>query len=520
VLLLALGAARAVLRTAGKGVTMGPGASDDVGVKGASRAPGRVVQSVAAAATRSAHSKARWVLLVAAVVGVIAGLVILAVGVVPPRLVGPLRTAGLSDTDRLKAEADYLKAINDVRSTLVAALGGGLVFTGALIGAVLTSRTIQVNRESNEISRKGQEAALEITRQGQITDRFTRAIDQLGQHGQDKLDVRLGGIYALERIARESAEDHGPIMEVLTAYLREHARVQPARAVRGPLQPEEQARSTDADEPPRLPADVQAIATVLGRRPEERRRQEQRPLDLREVDLRVADLTGAHLEMARLRDAHLDKANLIGVRMEGTDLRGAHLEKAAFRYAHLEGANLLGAHLEAADLRHANLKGADLVDAHLEGADLVDAHLEGADLADAHLEGANFRRAHLEQAILRGAHLEKAALFEAHLEGADLRNAHLVEGTYLGGAHLEGADLGGADLEGADLRGAHLEGAWLGNAHLKGADLADAHLEGTRLGATRGLLPEQLDSAITDGTTILPTFADEALRPTTSDPPS
>jgi len=32
--------------------------------------------------------------------------------------------------------------------------------------------------------------------------------------------VRLGGIYALERIANESEQDHWPIMEVLCTYVR------------------------------------------------------------------------------------------------------------------------------------------------------------------------------------------------------------------------------------------------------------------------------------------------------------
>ncbi len=40
---------------------------------------------------------------------------------------------------------------------------------------------------------------LHLNREGQITHRFTRVIDQLGQTGDEKLDVRLGGIYALER---------------------------------------------------------------------------------------------------------------------------------------------------------------------------------------------------------------------------------------------------------------------------------------------------------------------------------
>jgi hypothetical protein len=46
------------------------------------------------------------------------------------------------------------------------------------------------------------------------------AIEQLGT---DSLAVRLGGIYALVQIAFDSAELHWPIMEVLTAYLRDHA---------------------------------------------------------------------------------------------------------------------------------------------------------------------------------------------------------------------------------------------------------------------------------------------------------
>ena len=38
--------------------------------------------------------------------------------------------------------------------------------------------------------------------------------------------MRIGGIYALERIARDSAKDHPTVMEVLTAFIREHSRDQ------------------------------------------------------------------------------------------------------------------------------------------------------------------------------------------------------------------------------------------------------------------------------------------------------
>jgi hypothetical protein len=94
------------------------------------------------------------------------------------------------------------------KKDLVLAMAQILASTALLSGLYFTWRTLQVNRE------------------GQITERFTRAIEQLGATHDDKsknLELRLGGIYALERIARESEKDHWSIMEVLTAYVRQPA---------------------------------------------------------------------------------------------------------------------------------------------------------------------------------------------------------------------------------------------------------------------------------------------------------
>ena len=44
------------------------------------------------------------------------------------------------------------------------------------------------------------------------------------QLGNEKIEVRLGGIYTLERISRESPDDYWVVMETLAAFVREHAR--------------------------------------------------------------------------------------------------------------------------------------------------------------------------------------------------------------------------------------------------------------------------------------------------------
>jgi hypothetical protein len=52
-----------------------------------------------------------------------------------------------------------------------------------------------------------------------LTDRYSKAIEHLGD---SKVDVRLGGIYALERVAADSPTDRSAIIEVLCAFVRVH----------------------------------------------------------------------------------------------------------------------------------------------------------------------------------------------------------------------------------------------------------------------------------------------------------
>ena len=76
-------------------------------------------------------------------------------------------------------------------------------------------------------------AQTEADRQRRITESFSKAIEQLGS---DKLEVRLGGIYALERISQESPQDHWTVMENLTAFVRERTRRTEAERNAKPLE--------------------------------------------------------------------------------------------------------------------------------------------------------------------------------------------------------------------------------------------------------------------------------------------
>ena len=159
-------------------------------------------------------------------------------------------------------------------------LGAGLLAAGALL---FTARSFTLARE------------------GQVTDRYTKAIEQLGS---DKVDVRIGGIYPLERVARDSAKDHPTIMEVLTAFIREHSR-----------EPWPPPDPDNPDQPRSTRPDVQAAVTVAGRRDAKR--------DILPIDLTRTQLTDAHLARA-----DLSGADLTGAYLDGADLTRANLYAA------------------------------------------------------------------------------------------------------------------------------------------------------------------------------------------------
>lgn len=174
--------------------------------------------------------------------------------------------------------------------------------------------------------------------------------------GSEQLEVKLGGIYALERIARDSEKDHWSIMEVLTAYVRENApwptnaRSEARKKLPWVKVKDQETSSQDKgkreeEEGTRIKpdSDIQAILTVLGRRQRKHENPDDHRLDLRETDLRGADLREAHLEGAVLREAHLKEAKLDRAHLEGANLYEAHLEGANLGRAHLEGADLTGA---------------------------------------------------------------------------------------------------------------------------------------------------------------------------------
>lgn len=254
-----------------------------------------------------------WIVLCAA------GSVIVLVGVEVP---GWMRKAG-----ELPTRKDQLEAQNQIVTTLIQLAGGLVVVTGLYF----TARTIYVSQE------------------GQITERFNKAIDHLGA---DKLAMRLGGIYALARIAADSPKDAATIVEIFAAFLRESATEVGAKTA----------------------ADGKAILVLLGTAEWARAA----VVDLRgcrfqEVSAEGLDFENALLDDAVFRDCRLPQGRFDGASLLAADFANCYLRQCSFKGCHARVANFAGAYL-----RGASFEGADIFGAKFDSASLLAANFDGA----------------------------------------------------------------------------------------------------------------------------------------------
>jgi hypothetical protein len=258
-------------------------------------------------------------------------------------------------SDSMAALWDWYKCNREPVISLATGIGG-LFAIWVAFGQFQTARLRHEEQTRADLQRR-------------ITETFIKATEQLGS---EKIDVRLGGIYTLERISKESPVDYWPVMETLCAFVRGRPRAKELKAGSDSLL---YSAAEGQDDAGGCPTDIQAVLTVIGRRHEKSREHE------------------------RMRGRHID-------------LSYANLQKSNLTFAHLEWAFMVGVHLEGANLIHAGLENADISNGHLERAYLV---------------GADLRRANLRSANFEGANLQAARIDLAQVAGADLRCMHLPD---------------------------------------------------------------------------------------------
>ncbi|MFE4682230.1 pentapeptide repeat-containing protein [Streptomyces sp. NPDC056721] len=335
---------------------------------------------------------------------------------------GPWWLDGDHIRDRALQPADGV-VITGVRTALVA-LGAGVV---AGLGLYYTHRNHKLSQRQFEHSqeqfhkqheqtaeqfRLAQEQftatqardreQTELSREGQVTGRYVEAIKLLAS---DNLAERLGGIYSLERIMHDSEKDHGTVVKVLAAYVRQHA---PSTEIE---------RDRKVSNGPAM--DVQAALTGIALRPNR--------TEAFEIDLSGVDLSRAVLRDATLHYVDFRKSILTGADMRDAVMLEAVFDDARLDHANLDGADLGGAHLcdavmDSANMMHADLRHAVATRSSLRGASLNLAKLGEADFGLAKLQGVSFQETDVKM---------------TNFGGADLTGVHVLTVTQFHDAYLD-----------------------------------------------------------------------------------
>ncbi|MEM6634775.1 MAG: pentapeptide repeat-containing protein [Pseudomonadota bacterium] len=465
--------------------------------------------------------------------------------------------ARLVDRLRLATAAGAATDAADIRNIATA--------TAVLLGAIAAAATLIFQLVRVWINERTTSASEE----GLITDRINTAVAGLGaeksvkrqrrnragklQYEEDakgalnfknplmeeltvpNIEVRIGALYALERIAQDSLRDHVQIMEILCAYIRENSPA--STAIDSPHRIAERLAEGDENGPglsdeeifqhddyraanpwnwkpgeltpkrlytdwvptlPTLRTDIQIALEIIGRRSSAQIEEEQRlrgrfnasyTLDLRATNLQAADIRGLNLH-----NALLDLSRLDGAHLESSGLSGASLRSTI-----LDGVRAIAVDLADSNLARASLVGSRLYEATLARANFGSANLVGAMLVDANAAGAGFARANLRNATLHASDATRASFWECDLSWANL---DFLEGR---DARFIRAKLAGTSLENSSLPGAQLISIEVdADTELTPGDLTGALITNSDLSALKDLDPVTLAQALGDDTVILP----------------
>ena len=277
----------------------------------------------------------------------------LAIWLVPRRQVNRWRRAGISSEEKL-AELGV-----QARSSITQAFGGLALIVTLAITAFQANET----RRSADETQRTADNTLRLAEQGQVSERFSRAVEQLGATNEGRgaaIDVRTGALFSLMRIALDSETNAQPAFLVAATYVRNNY-----------LPPKEpRPHGCDADFTRQQPDIATALTFVL-------------PAVAAKLHKDTPGLIISGFRGTRLDGLALDGLVLNGLNLTGIKFRDASLVRAHFRKSVLSSAIFARACLRDADFRGASLRGADFRGAQLEGAKFSQGALDDISLSKA-----------------------------------------------------------------------------------------------------------------------------------------
>jgi uncharacterized protein YjbI with pentapeptide repeats len=292
-----------------------------------------------------------------------------------------------------------------------------------------------------------------LSNEQQITNRFTETIRLLSDSNRD---IRIGALYALERLCKDSEKDKISILQIINAYIRNRAPQSSKdilhRFVDSSLN---KASSDDYSCSFYHPSNEVYVFQV--------------DTTKQELDIQVA------IAILGTNNSGQVPLNFTGLNLQGIDFRALDLSNSDFSYCDLTSDDFGKATIDSCKFNNVvanetNFAVTKMRKSSFENSLLQEANFYQADLSNSYIGG--------------GACCYKCQFGEAVFINGKLENS----------VDLQRALFWDADLTNVSFEFANMDSANLDRTILKGADLS----------GTRGILKSELDKAKTDKTTKLP----------------
>ena len=242
------------------------------------------------------------------------------------------------------------------------------------------------------------------------------------------VEIRIGSVYALERIAQDSLRDHLQVMEILCAYIRNNCD-----------SPDNKTRP-----------DVTAALEVLGRRSSDRIQHEN------SLGFRL------QLQKCNFRLLQISEANFSNANFSETSWLGCEIRNNIFT-----NANLTNNNFDEGKLEDLNFASADLAGSKMKVTEIWRVNFMSASLRGLHFQDTNFYGGSFEKVALYGAYFEKSDLNQLSFSGSEIENLTLQE-----------TNMYSCDFSGLQLKSLNLDNrSEFQNCNFRGVGLRSCNME-------------------------------------------
>ena len=287
-------------------------------------------------------------------------------------------------------------------------------------------KTNKITEEQNVITNRQNDIAnrqAHTAEQESITERINKAVDKLAKThtgGKPALEARLGTLYDLERIAKDSERDHGQILEMLCSYIQ----------LNSPITDAIKKMSPTTKRTPRK--DIQTALTIIGRhdswlkdknqlKTEDAQRERGRMIDLSNCDLWGVRIFDANLSHAKFHNAILNDAYIYNINMSGTDFNGA---------------DMVGTWIDRSNLKRAGFNNANMFHifivnrTNLERSHFHNTNISNAMISSADLHNSMFTNTNLTKAEIKYSNLDEVIFRKTRLKGVNLTESYAYKGDF------------------------------------------------------------------------------------------